>query len=88
MRLQFRDRQTVMPNVYILVVLVSPWRHMPSFLRMARSFCQIMQARGFVFHTGLIGHGAASAAIVVGCKEKNQCCDIWVGNLAHASRQA
>ena len=55
MRLQFRDRQTIMPNVYILVdVSQSMETHAQFFLRMARSFCQIMQARGFVFHTGLI----------------------------------
>ena len=55
MRLQFRDRRTVMPNVYILVdVSQSMETHAQFFLRMARSFCQIMQARGFVFHTGLI----------------------------------
>lgn len=53
--LQKRARQTVMPNVYILVdVSQSMETHAQFFLRMARSFCQIMRARAFVFHTGLI----------------------------------
>jgi uncharacterized protein with von Willebrand factor type A (vWA) domain len=53
--LQKRARQSVMPNVYILVdVSQSMETHAQFFLRMARSFCQIMQARAFVFHTGLI----------------------------------
>lgn len=53
--LQKRARQTVMPNVYILVdVSQSMETHAQFFLRMARSFCQILQARAFVFHTGLI----------------------------------
>lgn len=54
-RLQTRSRQTVMPKVYILVdVSHSMETHAQFFLRMARSFCQIMQARAFVFHTSLI----------------------------------
>lgn len=54
-RLQTRTRQTVMPKVYILVdVSQSMETHAQFFLRMARSFCQIMQARAFVFHTSLI----------------------------------
>lgn len=54
-RLQMRARQTVMPKVYILVdVSHSMETHAQFFLRMARSFCQIMQARAFVFHTSLI----------------------------------
>ncbi len=53
--LQKRARQTVMPKVYILVdVSQSMETHAQFFLRMARSFCQIMDARAFVFHTGLI----------------------------------
>lgn len=54
-RLQMRARQTVMPKVYILVdVSHSMETHAQFFLRMARSFCQVMQARAFVFHTSLI----------------------------------
>ncbi|MCD8516041.1 MAG: VWA domain-containing protein [Burkholderiaceae bacterium] len=54
-RLQTRKRQTVMPNVYILVdVSHSMETHAQFFLRMARSFCQVMRARAFVFHTSLI----------------------------------
>ena len=55
MCLQTRARQSVMPKVYILVdVSQSMETHAQFFLRMARAFCQIMQARAFVFHTGLI----------------------------------
>lgn len=54
-RLQTRKRQTVMPKVYILVdVSHSMETHAQFFLRMARSFCQVMHARAFVFHTSLI----------------------------------
>lgn len=54
-RLQTRARQAVMPKVYILVdVSHSMETHAQFFLRMARSFCQVMQARAFVFHTSLI----------------------------------
>jgi uncharacterized protein len=54
-RLRMRARQTVLPKVYILVdVSQSMETHAQFFLRMARSFCQIMQARAFVFHTALI----------------------------------
>lgn len=54
-RLQTRARPTVMPKVYILVdVSHSMETHAQFFLRMARSFCQIMRARAFVFHTSLI----------------------------------
>jgi len=54
-RLQTRTRKTVMPKVYILVdVSHSMETHAQFFLRMARSFCQVMSARAFVFHTSLI----------------------------------
>lgn|GEM_PF-129514 len=54
-RLQTKTRKTVMPKVFILVdVSQSMESHAAFFLRMARSFCQIMQARAFVFHTALI----------------------------------
>lgn len=54
-RLQTKTRKTVMPKVFILVdVSQSMESHAAFFLRMARSFCQIMRARAFVFHTALI----------------------------------
>lgn len=54
-RLQTRARRTVMPKVFILVdVSQSMELHAQFFLRMARSFCQVMHARAFVFHTSLI----------------------------------
>jgi uncharacterized protein with von Willebrand factor type A (vWA) domain len=54
-KLQTKKRKTVMPKVFILVdVSKSMESHAPFFLRMARSFCQIMNARVFVFHTALI----------------------------------
>ena len=54
-RLQTKARKTVMPKVFILVdVSQSMESHAAFFLRMARSFCQIMHARAFVFHTALI----------------------------------
>jgi uncharacterized protein with von Willebrand factor type A (vWA) domain len=54
-QLQTKKRKTVMPKVFILVdVSKSMESHAPFFLRMARSFCQIMNARVFVFHTSLI----------------------------------
>lgn len=53
--LHMRDLKTVPPNVFILVdVSQSMESHAQFFLRMARSFCQILNARVFVFHTGLI----------------------------------
>jgi len=54
-RLQTKTRKTIMPKVFILVdVSQSMESHANFFLRMARSFCQIMNARAFVFHTTLI----------------------------------
>jgi uncharacterized protein len=54
-QLQTKKRKTVLPKVFILVdVSKSMEAHAPFFLRMARSFCQIMNARVFVFHTSLI----------------------------------
>lgn len=54
-RLQTKTRKTIMPKVFILVdVSQSMESHANFFLRMARSFCQIMKARAFVFHTSLI----------------------------------
>ena len=54
-RLQKKTRKTIMPKVFILVdVSQSMESHANFFLRMARSFCQIMGARAFVFHTTLI----------------------------------
>ena len=54
-RLQTKARKTVMPKIFILVdVSQSMESHAAFFLRMARSFCQIMRARAFVFHTSLI----------------------------------
>lgn len=54
-RLQTRARKVVPPKVFILVdVSQSMETHAQFFLRMARSFCQVLQARAFVFHTSLI----------------------------------
>jgi len=50
-----KDRKTIPPKVFILVdVSKSMESHAQFFLRMARSFCQVLDARVFVFHTSLI----------------------------------
>jgi uncharacterized protein with von Willebrand factor type A (vWA) domain len=54
-QLVMKDRKTTPPKVFILVdVSKSMETHAQFFLRMARSFCQILDARVFVFHTSLI----------------------------------
>jgi len=53
--LHMKQRKTTPPKVFILVdVSKSMESHAQFFLRMARSFCQILNARVFVFHTSLI----------------------------------
>lgn len=54
-QLTMKDRKTIAPKVFILVdVSKSMEAHAQFFLRMARSFCQVLNARVFVFHTSLI----------------------------------
>ena len=54
-QLQMKDLKTVPPKVFILVdVSKSMESHAQFFLRMARSFCQVLHARVFVFHTRII----------------------------------
>ena len=54
-QLLMKDKKTTPPKVFILVdVSKSMETHAQFFLRMARSFCQILDARVFVFHTSLI----------------------------------
>jgi uncharacterized protein with von Willebrand factor type A (vWA) domain len=53
--LYMKKRKSIPPKVFILVdVSKSMESHAQFFLRMARSFCQILSARTFVFHTSLI----------------------------------
>ena len=53
--LHMKQRKTIPPKVFILVdVSKSMESHAQFFLRMARSFCQVLNARVFVFHTSLI----------------------------------
>jgi uncharacterized protein with von Willebrand factor type A (vWA) domain len=53
-RLHMKARATIPPRVFILVdVSKSMETHAQFFLRMARAFCQILNARVFVFHTRL-----------------------------------
>ncbi len=53
--LAMKERKTTPPKVFILVdVSKSMESHAQFFLRMARSFCQVLNARVFVFHTSLI----------------------------------
>jgi uncharacterized protein with von Willebrand factor type A (vWA) domain len=50
-----KERKTILPRLFILVdVSKSMESHAQFFLRMARSFCHILNARVFVFHTRLI----------------------------------
>jgi uncharacterized protein with von Willebrand factor type A (vWA) domain len=50
-----KQRKTIPPKIFILVdVSKSMESHAQFFLRMARSFCQVLDARVFVFHTSLI----------------------------------
>lgn len=54
-RLSMKEPKTTPPKIFILVdVSKSMESHAQFFLRMARSFCQILNARVFVFHTSLI----------------------------------
>jgi len=54
-QLTMKQRKSVMPKIFILVdVSKSMEAHAQFFLRMARSFSQILDARVFVFHTRLI----------------------------------
>ncbi|WP_179945987.1 vWA domain-containing protein [Polynucleobacter asymbioticus] len=53
--LRMKERKTIPPKIFILVdVSKSMESHAQFFLRMARSFCQVLNARVFVFHTSLI----------------------------------
>ncbi len=53
-KLKFRQRDTVMPRIYVLVdVSKSMEAHAQFFLRIGRAFAQLLQARVFVFHTRL-----------------------------------
>ncbi len=53
-RLKFRQRDTEMPRIYVLVdVSKSMEAHAPFFLRIGRAFAQLLEARVFVFHTRL-----------------------------------
>ncbi len=54
-QLTMKERKSVMPKIFILVdVSKSMEAHAQFFLRMARSFSQVLDARVFVFHTRLI----------------------------------
>jgi len=53
-KLKFRQRDTVMPRIYVLVdVSKSMEAHAQFFLRIGRAFGQLLDARVFVFHTRL-----------------------------------
>ena len=53
-KLKFRQRDTVMPRIYVLVdVSKSMEAHAQFFLRIGRAFAQLLDARVFVFHTRL-----------------------------------
>lgn len=53
-KLKFRQRDTVMPRIYVLVdVSKSMEAHAQFFLRIGRAFAQLLEARVFVFHTRL-----------------------------------
>jgi uncharacterized protein len=54
-QLSMKERKSILPNIYILVdVSKSMETHAQFFLRLARSFSQVLNARVFVFHTRLI----------------------------------
>ncbi|MGB8337413.1 MAG: VWA domain-containing protein [Burkholderiales bacterium] len=53
-KLQMKKRSNILPRIYVLVdVSKSMEAHAQFFLRIARAFCQILNARVFVFHTRL-----------------------------------